>query len=259
MPAFLLSGGWFVGSGRSVARVGCLPAGSIAPSMARLTERRPSMVCSGNTPPGRRTGALNLRQGTPPDVPFARLLIARVYPMGYDSPHGDDRTDRDVRPVVASPSRFPGETADCTAPGSRTRRFQGHPAPRYPACAADGQVVDGVSSMTTRKIAAAPAALEALGVQPFDLADYLDSDEAITEYLSQVLADGDADELLRALGHIAKAKGMTRVARVAGLGRESLYKTLAPGAKPRFDTIQRILAALGLRLSVEADKPRSAA
>src|SRR5690606_18938216 len=65
--------------------------------------------------------------------------------------------------------------------------------------------------------------------------------------------------LLRTLGRIAKAKGMTRVAREAGLGRESLYKTLAPGAKPRFDTIQRILAALGLRLSVEADKPRSAA
>ena len=113
--------------------------------------------------------------------------------------------------------------------------------------------------MTTRIITPAPAALEALGVQPFDLADYLDSDETITEYLSQVLAYGDADELLRALGHIAKAKGMTRVAREAGLGRESLYKTLAPGAKPRFDTIQRILAALGLRLSVKADKPRSAA
>lgn len=82
----------------------------------------------------------------------------------------------------------------------------------------------------------------------FDLSDYLHSDAGVTEYLSQVLADGDTDELLRALGHVAKAKGMATVAARAGLGRESLYKALAPGAKPRFDTILKVFKALGARL-----------
>ena len=84
---------------------------------------------------------------------------------------------------------------------------------------------------------------------PFDMARYLGSDEAIAEYLTQVLADGDSDELIDAIGHIAKAKGMAQVAKDAGLGRESLYKALAPGAKPRFDTILRVARALGVRLS----------
>ena len=83
---------------------------------------------------------------------------------------------------------------------------------------------------------------------PFDMARYLGSDEAIAEYLTQVLADGDSDELLSAIGHIAKAKGMAQVAKDAGLGRESLYKALAPGAKPRFDTILRVARALGVTL-----------
>lgn len=86
---------------------------------------------------------------------------------------------------------------------------------------------------------------------PFDMATHLDSPDAIAEYLTQVLADGDADELLRALGHIAKARGMTQVAEEAGLGRESLYKALAPGAKPRYDTILKVTRALGVRLTAE--------
>lgn len=84
---------------------------------------------------------------------------------------------------------------------------------------------------------------------PFDLSEHLDSDEAITEYLAQVLADGDPDELLRALGHIAKARGMAQVAADAGLGRESLYKALAPGAKPRYDTVLKVTRALGVKLT----------
>ena len=80
------------------------------------------------------------------------------------------------------------------------------------------------------------------------MARYLGSDEAIAEYLTQVLADGDSDELLSAIGHIAKAKGMAQVAKDAGLGRESLYKALAPGEKPRFDTILRVARALGVTL-----------
>jgi probable addiction module antidote protein len=86
---------------------------------------------------------------------------------------------------------------------------------------------------------------------PFDMASLLDSDEAISEYLSQVLDDGDSDELLRALGYIAKAKGMAMIANESGLGRESLYKALSPGSKPRFDTILKVIKALGVKLHVE--------
>src|SRR5262245_39741446 len=85
----------------------------------------------------------------------------------------------------------------------------------------------------------------------FDMADYLDSDEAVAEYLTQVLADNDPGELARALGHIAKARGMAQIASAAGMARESLYKALRPDAHPRFDTIQRVCAALGVRLVAE--------
>ena len=84
---------------------------------------------------------------------------------------------------------------------------------------------------------------------PFDLAEHLDSPEMIAEYLTQVLDDGEPEELLRALGHIAKARGMAQIAADAGLGRESLYKTLAPGAHPRYDTIMKITRALGVKLA----------
>ncbi|MBU6503961.1 MAG: putative addiction module antidote protein [Burkholderiaceae bacterium] len=82
----------------------------------------------------------------------------------------------------------------------------------------------------------------------FDMADYLDSDEAVAEYLSQVLTDGDDSELAHALGHIAKARGMTQIAKDAGIGRESLYKALRANAHPRFDTISRVCKALGVKL-----------
>ncbi len=86
---------------------------------------------------------------------------------------------------------------------------------------------------------------------PFDVASLLDSDEMISEYLSQVLEDGDSDELISALGHIAKARGMAKVAESSGLGRESLYKALSPGAKPRFDTVLKVIKALGVKLHAE--------
>jgi probable addiction module antidote protein len=82
----------------------------------------------------------------------------------------------------------------------------------------------------------------------FDMADYLDSDEAVAEYLSQVLTDGDGGELAVALGHIAKARGMAQIAKDAGIGRESLYKALRADANPRFDTISRVCKALGVKL-----------
>lgn len=86
----------------------------------------------------------------------------------------------------------------------------------------------------------------------FDMAAQLDSPAAICEYLNQVLADGDIDELIRAIGHIARARGMTQVAKDAGLGRESLYKALTPGAKPRADTLLKVIRVMGLRLYVDA-------
>ena len=82
----------------------------------------------------------------------------------------------------------------------------------------------------------------------FDMADYLDNDEAVAQYLSVVLAEGDAGELADALGHIAKARGMAQIAKDSGLGREALYKALRPGAHPRFDTVNRVCEALGVRL-----------
>lgn len=85
---------------------------------------------------------------------------------------------------------------------------------------------------------------------PFDASEYLDDPEVIAEYLAACLEDDNPDVFLSALADVAKAKGMTDVARAAGLGRESLYKALAPGAHPRHETIRRVVGALGFTLSV---------
>lgn len=84
---------------------------------------------------------------------------------------------------------------------------------------------------------------------PFDIAEYLDSEEAISEYLTQVLAEGDNEEFLRAIGHIAKARGMSQIAKDTGLGRESLYKAFRPHAKPRFETVMQVMKALKLQFN----------
>ena len=83
----------------------------------------------------------------------------------------------------------------------------------------------------------------------FDMAEALKSPEDIAQYLSQVLSDGDSDELVRALGHVAKAQGMRAIAEKTGLGRESLYKAFGEHASPRFDTVNRVLKALNLRIA----------
>ena len=84
---------------------------------------------------------------------------------------------------------------------------------------------------------------------PFDAARYLTNDAAVAEYVTAVLEADDPDLLLLALADIARARGMAQIAKDAGLGRESLYKALAPGAKPRFDTVLKVARALGVRLS----------
>ena len=86
---------------------------------------------------------------------------------------------------------------------------------------------------------------------PFDAARYLTDDAAIAEYMSAVLESGDPDLLLLALSDVARARGMAEVAKAAGLGRESLYKALAPGAKPRYDTIMKVVRALGVQLTAK--------
>ena len=84
---------------------------------------------------------------------------------------------------------------------------------------------------------------------PFDATKYLTDDAAIAEYMNAVLEAEDPELLLLALGDVARARGMSQVAKDAGLGRESLYKAPAPGAKPRFDTVMKVARALGVRLT----------
>lgn len=88
-------------------------------------------------------------------------------------------------------------------------------------------------------------------ISTFDAAHYLDSDEMIAEYLSAAMEDPNPDVFLTALSDVARARGIARLARETGLGRESLYKTLSPGSKPRFDTIVKITNALGAPLAVK--------
>lgn len=84
---------------------------------------------------------------------------------------------------------------------------------------------------------------------PFDVADYLDSEETIAEYISAALEDPNPDVFLAAVRDVARARGMAQLAKDAGVGRESLYKALTPGAKPRYETVAKLLHALGVKLS----------
>jgi len=89
----------------------------------------------------------------------------------------------------------------------------------------------------------------------FDIAEYLDNDEVIAEYLSLAAADNNPDVFIAALGDVAKAKGMASIAKTAGLGRESLYKALRTGARPRFETINAVLHAIGAKFTVTSADP----
>lgn len=83
----------------------------------------------------------------------------------------------------------------------------------------------------------------------FDPSKYLDDDEAIADYIRLAIEDGDPGLLAAALGDVARARGMTQVAQQAGLTREALYKALRPDSQPRFDTIQKVCKALGIKLT----------
>ena len=84
--------------------------------------------------------------------------------------------------------------------------------------------------------------------RPWDVVEHLETDEDMAAYLEAALEDGDPTVVAAALGDIARAKGMTQLARDTGLGRESLYKALSPGGNPEFATVLKVVRALGLRL-----------
>jgi probable addiction module antidote protein len=91
---------------------------------------------------------------------------------------------------------------------------------------------------------------------PLDVSSYLTDAETVAEFLTAAAEDVNLDVFLRALAEVAKARGMAQVAREAGLGRESLYKALAPGSHPRFETINAVLRALGVRLIARASEKK---
>ena len=89
-------------------------------------------------------------------------------------------------------------------------------------------------------------------LKEFDPSAYLTNDEVVAEYLTAALEDPNPDVFLAAVGNVAKARGMSNIAEESGLGRESLYKALTPGAKPRYDTVLKVLQSLGVKLTVSA-------
>ena len=87
-------------------------------------------------------------------------------------------------------------------------------------------------------------------IKKFDVVDFLGSEEAIIEYLNAALEEGDSDFFVKAVRDVARAKGMMKVAKTAGLGRQNLYRSLSGGGNPRVGTLFRVLDALDVRLSV---------
>ncbi|MDK2756981.1 MAG: putative addiction module antidote protein [Blastomonas fulva] len=90
-------------------------------------------------------------------------------------------------------------------------------------------------------------------IKPFDPAGFLDSEDDVVSYLNVWMEDGTPQEIARALGDIARSKGMTEIARQTGLGRQALYNALSENGNPTLETLLAVLSALGLRLSVTRD------
>lgn len=86
---------------------------------------------------------------------------------------------------------------------------------------------------------------------PYDAAEHLETEDDIIAYLDAALEDGDPAVIVHAIGNIARARGMSQIARDAGLGRESLYKALSPEGNPEFATVLKVVKALGIRLHAE--------
>lgn len=129
-----------------------------------------------------------------------------------------------------------GLTGDCRSVGNGVREMRVHyrPAKRYHP-----------GGCTESNVMAKPK------VRPYDAARYLESDAEILEYLNAALEDGHPGVVALALGDIARAKGMTSIARECGVGRESLYKSLSSNGNPELATVLKVLRALGIRLRAE--------
>jgi probable addiction module antidote protein/putative addiction module killer protein len=117
--------------------------------------------------------------------------------------------------------------------GAKSTQALGHRS-----CQAHGQGIGDLSVMTK--------------ITEFDPSIFLTNDEVVAEYLTAALEDPNPDVFLAAVGNVAKARGMSAIAQNSGLGRESLYKALTPGAKPRYDTVLKVLQSLGVKISVSA-------
>ncbi len=96
-----------------------------------------------------------------------------------------------------------------------------------------------------------------LKTKKYDVANYLDSDEMIATYLDAAFESGDTSRIAEALGDVARARGMTKIARATGLAREQLYKTLSAEGKPELSTVLKVMAAFGGKL--RSDFPRTQA
>jgi len=90
--------------------------------------------------------------------------------------------------------------------------------------------------------------------RPYDAAEYLETPEDMAAYLESALEDGEPAVVMHALGTIARARGMSQIARATGLGRESLYKALSPEGNPEFATVLKVMRALGLKLHAEPER-----
>ncbi len=89
-----------------------------------------------------------------------------------------------------------------------------------------------------------------LKTNPFDIAEHLETKEDIAGFLQEVAEIGDTSDFIHALGIVARARGMTEIARKAGVTRASLYKSLSSDGNPHFDTIKKVIKALGLKLTL---------
>lgn len=103
-----------------------------------------------------------------------------------------------------------------------------------------------------RRIKKRGSTAKAARLAAFEPAEFLDNEAVIAEYLSVAIEDPNPDVFLRAMSNVAKARGIAEVAKASGLGRESLYKALAPGAKVRYETVRKVLDSLGVKLKVAA-------
>jgi probable addiction module antidote protein len=102
--------------------------------------------------------------------------------------------------------------------------------------------------VTKTKSKAKARKIKVSALPTFDMAEYLQDEKAIAEYLTIVMEENDPAALVQALGTVARARGMSEMAKASGLAREALYKALRAGSQPRFDTISRVCTALGVKL-----------